>query len=165
MTQEPRAIKGDYADFKLIRTRKVCQIVVEVPMERAGDVTRLLGLPNPATGTPCAVALINETSGPCPTPGPEQRAGDRAPDAAPAPPKQVTNITRAMAMARDEQFWKFCGTYAGLKVPTNEDEALKALKLLCNVQSRTELNEFPKAAETFNRLRGKFNSWRLENFA
>lgn len=59
MTDEPRAITGDYADFKLVRTRKVCQVVIELPIEQAGEVARLLGFPDPGGNTMCAVALVD----------------------------------------------------------------------------------------------------------
>lgn len=40
------AIRGTYADFKLVKTRQVAQIIIEVPLERAKEVIDLLGLPD-----------------------------------------------------------------------------------------------------------------------
>ncbi len=34
---KPAAIDGRFADFKLIKTRSVCQLVVEVDITRADD--------------------------------------------------------------------------------------------------------------------------------
>ena len=49
------AIDGSYADFKLVKTRSVCQLVVEIPIERAEEAIRKFGIPQP--GQEIAVAL------------------------------------------------------------------------------------------------------------
>lgn len=57
MTDE-LAIQGNYADFKLVKTRSVCQLVIEVPIERAEQAIKAFGIPQPGTEIPVAVARI-----------------------------------------------------------------------------------------------------------
>jgi hypothetical protein len=54
------AIKGCFSDFKLIRTRSVCQIVIEVPLEQADAALAALGgLPRPEQERWIALARID----------------------------------------------------------------------------------------------------------
>lgn len=144
-------IAATFSDLKLIRGRKVCQLVFEIPVEQAQAATAALGFPHSETW--CAIARLNKTSGPCPTRGPEQAAGDRALDAAPAAPKP--NSTRAVMMAKDVAFQRYTQS-------ADEAEADKAIKLFCRVDSKAELNA-PPASMMFERLRHDFNVWRLAN--
>ena len=55
----PAAFRASYSDWKLIRTRKVVQIVLEVPVEEADAAYQVLGgMPNPAESFWCAVARL-----------------------------------------------------------------------------------------------------------
>lgn len=149
---EPAAIDGDYANFALVKTRGVCQVIVEFPIEHAEKVTRLLGFPLHGKVKRVALALLNEP-GPKPslTSGPaEGGAATTGADAAPPSPKP--NSTRAVMMAKDARFWEFAGV-------GDEAAANSYLKKVCQVESRSELNE-GRAAEKFETLRKDFRSWR-----
>lgn len=52
------AMTGNYADFKLVKTRSVVQMIIEIPIERGGEVTRMFGLPQPGEEIPVAVARL-----------------------------------------------------------------------------------------------------------
>ena len=52
------AIAGTYSDLKLVRSRKVAQIIIEVPIEGAQALITALGLPNPAEEVWVAVARL-----------------------------------------------------------------------------------------------------------
>jgi hypothetical protein len=54
------AIKGTFADFKLIKTRKIAQLVIEVPIEQADAALKTLGgLPRSDAERWCAIALLD----------------------------------------------------------------------------------------------------------
>lgn len=53
------AIAGNYAEFKLVKTRGVFAITIEFPVERTADVFAALGYPQPGTESPVAVARLN----------------------------------------------------------------------------------------------------------
>ena len=59
MTQAA-AFQGNYSDWKLIRTRGVVQVVIEVPIEHSGLAYDVLGgMPQPGDEIQVAVARIN----------------------------------------------------------------------------------------------------------
>lgn len=60
----PIAVRASYADFKLLKTRSVYQIILEAPIEQAEDFVTAFGLPMPGAERPVAVALLNPSSGP-----------------------------------------------------------------------------------------------------
>jgi hypothetical protein len=42
MSQKPAAIKGTFSDFKLIKTRKLAQLIIEIPIELADSALAAL---------------------------------------------------------------------------------------------------------------------------
>lgn len=56
------AIQAEVVNYKLIQTRKVLQIVLEVPIEHANHVTSTLGWPQADTTLSVGVARIIETT-------------------------------------------------------------------------------------------------------
>ncbi len=40
---KPAAIMGTFADFKIIKTRKLVQVIIEIPIEKADEALRALG--------------------------------------------------------------------------------------------------------------------------
>lgn len=58
---EPAAFSANYADWKVIKTRRVVQIVLEVPLEAAGHAYNVLGgMPNFGSEDWFAVARLNK---------------------------------------------------------------------------------------------------------
>src|SRR5689334_3898132 len=55
------AIAGVFSDYKLVRTRSVVQIIVEVPVEQQADVFAALGYPMPGQEIHVAVARMRTT--------------------------------------------------------------------------------------------------------
>lgn len=56
---EHAAIQATFATYKFIQSRRVMQIILEVPMEHASHVTQALGYPMPGVSTWVAVARLN----------------------------------------------------------------------------------------------------------
>lgn len=60
---DPAAFRATFSDWKLIRTRKVVQLVFELPVEQADLAYKVLGgMPNPAESVWCAVARLTKES-------------------------------------------------------------------------------------------------------
>lgn len=147
-------IEGDYADFKIVRTRQVCQIVVEVPIEKAGEVSRLLGFPLPGTNTRCAVVRLN-----LPGAGASTAARERVGDAstrededrvvAVASSPTRTNSQRAFNLLRNSDFRRFVSALVGDKPPTvtTEDQADRNLKKHFGISSKAQLDDDPYAGD------------------
>ncbi len=61
MTDKPAAFYATYSDWRLIKTRKVVQIVLEVPLEASGRAYDVLGgMPNAGSEVWCAVARLKK---------------------------------------------------------------------------------------------------------
>lgn len=55
----PAAFQGDYVDLRFIKSRKVAQIVIEIPIEQASSFVASFGTPDPATGVPVGFARMD----------------------------------------------------------------------------------------------------------
>lgn len=85
-------LSGSYTGFRLVKTRRVVVVEVELPIEALRQVLDVLGTPDPATETPVAVARLKEPAAVSPVPaadlpgvGDPQAAGaSRPPDSIPA---------------------------------------------------------------------------------
>jgi hypothetical protein len=137
------ATQGAFADFRLIKGRKVCQIVIEVPIEQADQALAALGgLPQPATEAWVAIARL-ET---------KQRV-------VPLKPENTKLSLEAVMRCREPLFWKFLNTQTTQPVE-NETDAIWAVRVLCGVESRSGLNTDPKAASLWRTLDAQFLAWR-----
>lgn len=139
-------IEGDYADFKIVRTRQVCQIVVEVPIEKAGEVSRLLGFPLPGTNTRCAIVRLNLPGAGASTAARERVGdGDRVVAGATSPTR--TNSQRAAFLLTNPDFRRFLSALVGDKpaTVTTEHQADRNLKNYLGIRSKSELEDPPLA--------------------
>lgn len=149
MTDAPRAIDGDYADFKIIRTRNTVQIVVEVPLERGDDVVKLFGLPNPGKPQRVALALLVQ-------PQPET----------PASPVQLDSRRKWPDMKLAQQAGIRCSEPAFHKYLqenghpcADADAAAVNVRLICGIHSRAELDTNPSAGRKWRELDAAFDAW------
>jgi len=145
----PAAISATFADFKLIKGRKCCQLVFEVPLEQADMALRTLGgLPNPASEAWCGIArLAPQATAPVPEPEKTKRSFGELPIA-----------SQAALLCQREAFWRFLEEEKAQPCMT-EDGAGNAVRYLCGVQSRAELATNAKAAAKFVELSIEFEAW------
>jgi hypothetical protein len=162
---EPAAILATFSGFKPVMSRKCVQLVFEVPIERFKETLDTLGMPDPGAAAWCGIARIqtvkvehvteNLAGGAGAKDFPEPQSRSRLNDAPPAKP----NSTRAVMMAKDEEFRKFLRFYQSLMPAKTEAEADLAIKYVCNVESKTELNA-GAGALAFDKMRNDFLAWR-----
>ena len=55
-------MQGDYVGLKFIAGRKVCQVIIEIPLEAGSTFVAGFGTPNPVTGSPVVIARMEEGS-------------------------------------------------------------------------------------------------------
>ena len=170
------AIDGDYSNFQLVQSRKVCRITVEFPIERAGEVIRLLGFPAPHSTTRCAVALLTEykpgvliehdegvgkAAGDAPTLEDGGRNGTAPGLSSPAAPKSpraprkwedMPLSQRAGIRCQESSFWQ----YLGVK---DSDEAADAVYHRCLVTSRSDILPGTAAGQTWMNIERDFQAW------
>lgn len=140
------AFAGTYADIKFIKTRKVAQVVIELPLEEANRFLHAFGAPNPASETWCAIARLNhatESEEAAEPDKPRRQWDDMRPSA------------RAAILCGETAFMAF------LKVKS-KDEAVKKLRAHCGVSSRKELDTDETKRMMFEMVERDFEKWREE---
>lgn len=171
------AICASFADFKLIKGRKVCQLVCEVPLEQADAALAALGgLPNPHAERWVGIAPLTEQPQVQPSPGPagggnagnsSQRAGDvtcqTAVSPAAAKPKRdwddIPPSQQAGIACADRRFGEWLTQFHDMPVlDGSPSEIAGHLRLVLNLRSRSELDTNPEAAARWRDLYGKFQT-------
>jgi hypothetical protein len=158
---DPRAgFAATFSDFKLIRGRKVAQIVLEVPVEQADAAVEALGgLPRPDTERWVAVARL--------VPGTEKPVGGQEPSLATTlagkqrkPFDSLPYAQQAALKCSDEGFQRFL-------VEMHESEpgeagAADTVRAYCGVASRSEIKHGTPAAGCWRDLLGRYRLWMEE---
>lgn len=163
----PAAIRATYSDLRFVKSRKVAQITLEIPIEEAPNAVALFGTPNPAEETWVALARIqapirNGIEGHQPEAG---HAGRSLPITEQAPPKERRRFSelppsqQAALKCQDADF-RIWLTQSGRTVARNADDAAEFIRLLCGVDSRSDLNTNPAAAAIWQETLRDFNVWR-----
>lgn len=132
MSDGKSALMGSFADFKLIRGRKVAQVIVEVPIEQADLALSVLGgLPQPHTERWIALARLN--------PSVATDQGEEEPVSRPSSPatrqawQDMKPSQQSALRCRDRAFIDWLGM-------GGSDETAMRVREICGVTSRKELD-------------------------
>lgn len=143
------AFQATYSDWKLVRSRKVVQVVFEIPLEQANTAFEALGgMPNPGAEIWCAIARLEKPPVP---PSPTQAANGQ------------WAIKRAGILCKDPVFWRFLneGDYFNSEYPIdNETSCAQFIRGFCGVISRSDLTVGSAGAAKLRQLSVDFNIWR-----
>jgi len=162
------ALRATYHTFKLVPSRSVAQIVLEIGIEQAEAALDLLGIPQPGKPTWVGIARLNDsaavTSAPlCPDQALPESDGV-APEAgsgAAGRPAQHPLVRLAGILPNDERFRK----WTGLKAMAHgyedegflrEEDVADWLRHECGIASRRELATNPDAAAKFEALVARY---------
>ena len=149
----PIAFSGTYADMKLIKTRSVLAVVIEIPIEQADKFISSFGVPQPGAEKPVALALLTKQ------PGPGSHVGS-LPDVrfpAGAAPESAGKsgihplVQRAGILAKSYQFrqWVIESAVVGNQ---HWDDPVAYIRNECGIKSRAELATNENAAAKFEQL-------------
>lgn len=142
-------IRASFSDFKLIKGRKVAQLVLEVPMEQADQALKALGgCPMPDLDRWCAVALLQPDAAEKPMPI-EPEATAPSVTVGGKPWRDMKFAQQAGILCADADFiaWLRCDT---------EFAAVKEVRTRCGVTSRADLDRDPDAAERWLKISHDF---------
>lgn len=145
------AIQATYHDLRFVKTRKVAQVTLEIPIEQAQAFVELFGTPNPATETWVAVARLSLTAQ-----KQEQAKAIEAPKER-RPFNTLPRPQQAALRCNERAFREFLRGHLGYAPDTAEDTA-EAVRKICGVNSRSDLDTRP-ASEKWDRLNGQFEAW------
>ena len=136
------AILATFTDLKPIKGRKVVQVVLEVPMEKADEVLAALG-GYPQSDDPqwVGVAPIDTEA--------SQKPQEK--------PKGGKLAQRAGILCGEKAFQEFLKTRGGL-ISTDYDAA-SFLRIYCGVASRADLDHNPIGGQNFKDLEADYRDW------
>lgn len=142
------AIQATFADYKRVKSRKVMQLVFEVPLENWPRDYRVLGEPEIETATWFAIAAMNVS------------------EPAPTPKEQGSKLAANAALTLQEgSFRRYLATLqppepdGSVVVDMGNSVADTALKKILGIKSKAELNTDPAAAQRWRDLRGNYEAW------
>lgn len=157
----PAAIQGDYVDLKFIRTRKVAQIVIEIPMEQASTFMTAFGAPRPDGNVPVALARLDVKAGKD-EPGMPFDVMAKAGEAIATGARKRSRAQEAGILCGDARFRRFMSEEIepteGIAI-FDLDMAADAVRRHCGVTSRSRLDTNPAAAQIWDRLADRYYAW------
>lgn len=167
-------VSGTFSDFKLVKTRSVAQLVIEIPIERAADAVAIFGIPQPGQEIAVAVARLIESpahatagkrvpSGGSVTDGTPRRdaaKSARAKAAFAALPSMKQDVTRAAMLIKDKAFQDWIADYAFDIIDTSQIErthsADACLKHELGIASKLEIGKDANVNARFRKLVATF---------
>jgi hypothetical protein len=138
----PAAVKATYSDLRFIKSRKVAQVVVEMPIEDAAKFVEMFGTPNPAAET--WIALVGLTGNVVPI----EQAKEQ---------KRTKLAFQAIKLCQEQGFWRFLREAHG--VDTGEKPAANFVRAYCDITTRGALNLNEEAAAKFRDLIAEYKAW------
>ena len=148
----PAAIQATFADFKLIRGRKVAQLVFEVPIEQTdAALTSLGGLPSSVDERWCALCRLDLS-----------KAKEPARDEPQKPKRKMAELPlsqQAALLCEREAFWRYMREFECYHSAEDNESATAALRHYLGINSRSEIVEGSKVADAFLALKSRFEFW------
>ena len=157
MTDTPRALQATYVDLKFIKTRKLVQMVLELPIEQGEAVVQMFGTPRPDESVWVAVARLTddatvpETGEPKPefdiatyAIGPSQRAG------------MLCSDKRFQEWMTERSFNTSSSDLDKTDPKLATNWCADEMRWLCKVKSRAEFDTDPAARQRFEVLESEY---------
>ncbi|MGW1422725.1 hypothetical protein ACWAT4_21725 [Bradyrhizobium manausense] len=157
------AFRACYSDWKLVKTRGVIQVVMEIPLQDADAAYEVLGgMPAPATERWFGIAALKDSEPAKLQPSEDKRSAGAKRDKrdwSDLQPQQQAGIR-----CNEPTFIAF------LKEERPDDwheaqNAAECVRLICGVESRVELGINPNAGIAWSRLESQYQAWRAVEHA
>ncbi len=158
--KDAAAFQATYSDWRLIKGRKVVQVVFEVPMEAANEAYQALGgMPNPAAEVWCAIARLVQPAGK----GVGVETTNRAqPALGDVPARAPRNKLAQLAgmLSKTPLFHRYLEitNWEGFRI--EEEAAAQYIRNYCGVGSRADIIPNTPAEDKFLKLYNDFVFWR-----
>ena len=174
--KSPAAFQATYADWRLVKGRKVCQIILEVPLEAANSVLDVLGgMPDPAQSLWLGVARLNGNPE-LPSPSSHQTSpgnfdatggvspplpgtDGRKPGTQSKPWASMNPAQQAGIRCNEPPFHLFLAERYAVNIRGSID-AVAFVRAHCRVASRADMNADHSAALLWRQLDSEFSTWK-----
>ena len=170
---KPLAIRAAFADMKIVKTRQVVQLILELPLADFDAAYEVLGgLPNPANERWFAIAAIKEVMPNIP------KTQSREPDARPEPKQDKPARAKRDWRPLDKRNWRdlLPAQHAGMRCEEaafthflrevrpddwhETQDTADCVRLVCGVESRANLNTNQKARVIWHQLDEQYQAWK-----
>lgn len=167
-------LEGSYAGLRLVKTRRVAVIEIELPIEALPKIVNVLGAPDPASEVPVAIAKLSADAARAPSPTAEEnRPSNSKPDGEAARPRanpraknswertpwhELSRTKQAAIRCSDERF----SEYIAARLPNLSADFTpipEIVRSFCGVRSRAELDENQDAAARWEELDADYRRW------
>ena len=135
----PAAIQGDFVDLRFVKGRKVCQIVIEIPIEAGASFVAAFGTPNPAQSVPVAIARLT------PSNAQQKRKGGE--------------LAKKAGILCNEGGFRTFMKEQNMGAPRTADEAAECLRTTLNITSRADIDHDERAATEFKFIESSYRAW------
>jgi hypothetical protein len=156
----PAAFKGTFSDIKFLKGRRVCQVVIETPLEEASRIVGVFGAPNPAEEVWVGFTRLQDgKAGPV---LPDHR--HPPPDEPPKPkPERSPAVRQAGIVCQEPEFWKFVRSEHGWPGFGGSEDAAWFVRQHCGVASRRDITSGSPAEKAWNSLFLEYGAWRARH--
>ena len=142
------AISALFSDLKFIKTRSVCQIILETPIEAGPEIVAAFGTPLPGSEIPVAIARLHD--GAADKPSSTEPTSEQSAAPSPRTIDDMPYPQQAALLCKQEPFQAFMNRVEpNWDFPMEQKEEENAAFLVrefCDVKSRSELQPGTVAA-------------------
>ena len=142
--KQPAAFRGTYADWRLVKTRAVIQVIFEVPLADADAAYDVLGgMPDSSKERWFGIAALQAPK----LQEPERRDW-----------RDVQPSAQAAMRGDQPEFWAFLREEYSERV-ANKDDAATSVRKICHVNSRAHFNTNQAALILWHQLDTEYQAW------
>ena len=153
------AISALFSDLKFIKTRSVCQIILETPIEAGPEIVAAFGTPLPGSEIPVAIARLH--GGAADKPSSTEPTSEQSAAPSPRTIDDMPYPQQAALLCRQEPFQAWLERRyptIGAIGDTVEQYAASTVRIICDVSSRSELADNSIAAGKWRQLYSAYKS-------
>ena len=148
---DPAIISAVYTEWKMVKTRSALILCFEVPLEQQAMVQEALGTPLADQSIHVAIARLKPQTAAVEAP--------MAPDTLPAPRKPAKMSQIAGILCNEPAFWRFLADRFTTDAIVNPEDAAYALRHICGIESRRELDFCGPHEVFFRNLESDYRLW------
>jgi len=155
MTQQGAALAATFADYRTVKSRKVLQLILEIPIEKQAEAFLVLGFPMPDNPPWVAVAKLDPKLMQPNSTGPKnEAASERAKAEYRFKPPAEQAVVRAARLCTELRFQQWLEPHCAAKGITSsaqpgEESTADLLRRCIGVKSRAEIASDPAACQRF----------------
>jgi hypothetical protein len=142
----PAIFEATYSDMKIVRSRKVMQVIVEMPIENGQKFVSAFGMPSPGEETWVALARLDPKAKDKPAPK-ESKRWD-----------QMSSAQQAGIRCAEKSFQAFIADRRGSPC-LSADDAADFVRGFCGVESRASIDGTIGASASWRALDGEYLEW------